>query len=82
MMYPEALLHPEVDPLDEGFCSLLLTLAQCSFNPTASASHLAIGSNSTGRGLFSLTLSVKSFYQSALVKVYQEVILLDVAYVH
>ena len=58
MMHPEALLHPEVDPLDEGFCSLLLTLAQCSFNPTASASHLAIGSNSTGRGLFSLTLSV------------------------
>ena len=29
MLYPEALLHPEVKPLDEGFCSLLLTLAQC-----------------------------------------------------
>ena len=29
MMYPEALLHPEVKPLDEGFCLLLLTLAQC-----------------------------------------------------
>ena len=29
MMYPEALLHPEVIPLDEGFSSLLLTLAQC-----------------------------------------------------
>ena len=29
MMYSEALLHPEVKPLDEGFCSLLLTLAQC-----------------------------------------------------
>ena len=28
-MYPEALLHPEVILLDEGFCSLLLTLAQC-----------------------------------------------------
>ena len=29
MMYPEALLHPEVKPLDEGFCLLLLTFAQC-----------------------------------------------------
>ena len=29
MMYSEALLHPEVKLLDEGFCSLLLTLAQC-----------------------------------------------------
>ena len=28
-MYPEALLHPEVIPLDEGFSSLSLTLAQC-----------------------------------------------------
>ena len=28
-VYPEALLHPEVKLLDEGFCSLLLTLAQC-----------------------------------------------------
>ena len=28
MMYLEALLHPEVKLLDEGFC--LLTLAQCS----------------------------------------------------
>ena len=28
-VYPEALLHPEVNPLDEGFCLLLLTLAQC-----------------------------------------------------
>ena len=27
-MYPEALLHPEVNPLDEGLYSLLLTLAQ------------------------------------------------------
>ena len=30
MMYPEALLHPEVKLLDEGFCLLILTLAQCS----------------------------------------------------
>ena len=29
MMHPEALLHPEVNPLDEGFSSLSLTLAQC-----------------------------------------------------
>ena len=29
MMYPEALLHPEVKLLDEGFCLLILTLAQC-----------------------------------------------------
>ena len=29
MMYSEALLHPEVKLLDEGLCSLLLTLAQC-----------------------------------------------------
>ena len=29
MMYPEALLHPEVKLLDEGFCILILTLAQC-----------------------------------------------------
>ena len=29
MMYSEVLLHPEVKLLDEGFCSLLLTLAQC-----------------------------------------------------
>ena len=29
MTYPEALLHPEVIPLDEGFSSLSLTLAQC-----------------------------------------------------
>ena len=50
-----------------------------SFNPTVSASHLAIGSNSTGRGLFSLTLSVNVFYRSAPVKVYQEAISLDVA---
>ena len=28
-VYPEALLHPEVNPLDEGLYSLLLTLAQC-----------------------------------------------------
>ena len=28
-MHPEALLHPEVKLLDEGFCLLLLTLAQC-----------------------------------------------------
>ena len=28
-MYPEALLHPKANLLDEGFCSLLLTLAQC-----------------------------------------------------
>ena len=27
-VYPEALLHPEVNSLDEGFSSLLLTLAQ------------------------------------------------------
>ena len=29
MMYSEALLHPEVNQLDEGLYSLLLTLAQC-----------------------------------------------------
>ena len=29
MMYSEVLLYPEVKLLDEGFCSLLLTLAQC-----------------------------------------------------
>ena len=29
MMYPEALLHPEAKLLDEGFCLLILTLAQC-----------------------------------------------------
>ena len=28
-VYPEALLHPEVNQLDEGFSSLSLTLAQC-----------------------------------------------------
>ena len=28
-VYPEALLHPEVKPLDEGFSSPILTLAQC-----------------------------------------------------
>ena len=28
-VYPEALLHPEVKPLDEGFSSPVLTLAQC-----------------------------------------------------
>ena len=28
-VYPEALLHPEVNPLDEGFSSLSLTLAKC-----------------------------------------------------
>ena len=27
-VYPEALLHPEVIPLEEGFSSLSLTLAQ------------------------------------------------------
>ena len=29
MMYPEAFLHSEVKLLDEGFCLLILTLAQC-----------------------------------------------------
>ena len=29
MMYSEALLHPEVNQLEEGFSSLSLTLAQC-----------------------------------------------------
>ena len=28
-VYPEALLHPEVNQLDEGFSSLSLALAQC-----------------------------------------------------
>ena len=28
-MHPEVLLHPEVNLLDEGLCSLLLTHAQC-----------------------------------------------------
>ena len=35
-VYQEALLHPEVIPLDEGFSSLSLTLAQCiSFQQSA-----------------------------------------------
>ena len=29
MMYPEALLHPEVKLLDEGLYLLILTFAQC-----------------------------------------------------
>ena len=32
-MHPEAILDPEVILLDEGFCSLLLTLAQCPSIP-------------------------------------------------
>ena len=40
-MYPEALLHPEVNPLDEGFSSLSLTLAQCiSFQQSALVTKL------------------------------------------
>ena len=42
MMYPEALLHPEVIPLDEGFNSLSLTLAQCiSFQQSALVTKLS-----------------------------------------
>ena len=49
MMYPEALLHPEVKLLDEGFCLLILTLRSVSLNPTVSASHYAIGCTFTRR---------------------------------
>ena len=42
MMYSEALLHPEVIPLDEGFSSLSLTLAQCiSFQQSALVTKLS-----------------------------------------
>ena len=42
MMYPEALLHPEVILLDEGFSSLSLTLAQCiSFQQSALVTKLS-----------------------------------------
>ena len=41
-VYPEALLHPEVIPLDEGFSSLLLTLAQCiTFQQSALVTKLS-----------------------------------------
>ena len=41
-VYPEALLHPEVIPLDEGFSSLSLTLAQCiSFQQSALVTKLS-----------------------------------------
>ena len=41
-MYLEALLLPEVNPLDEGFCSLSLTLAQCiSFHQSALVTKLS-----------------------------------------
>ena len=41
-VYPEALLHPEVNPLDEGFSSLSLTLAQCiSFQQSALVTKLS-----------------------------------------
>ena len=73
MMYPEALLHPEVKPLDEGFCLLSLTLAQC---PSIQQSAL-VTTLSDALSLdvaFSLTLGVILFYQSAPVKVYQEAI--------
>ena len=41
-MYPEALPLPEVKPLDEGFCSLSLTLAQCpSFQQSALVTKLS-----------------------------------------
>ncbi len=58
------------------YCSLSLSVRSLQ----QPALVLAIGSTSTGRCLHSLTLSVILFYQSALVKVYQEVILLDEAY--
>ena len=42
MMYSEALLHPEVNPLDEGSNSLSLTLAQCiSFQQSALVTKLS-----------------------------------------
>ena len=42
MMYPEALLHPEVISLDEGFSSLSLTLAQrISFQQSALVTKLS-----------------------------------------
>ena len=42
MMYPEALLHPELISLDEGSNSLSLTLAQCiSFQQSALVTKLS-----------------------------------------
>ena len=42
MMYPEALLHPELISLDEGSNSLSLTLAQCiSFQHSALVTKLS-----------------------------------------
>ena len=41
-VYLEALLHPEVIPLDEGFSSLSLTLVQCiSFQQSALVTELS-----------------------------------------
>ena len=41
-VYPEALLHPEVIPLDEGSSSPSLTLAQCiSFQQSALVTKLS-----------------------------------------
>ena len=41
-VYPEALLHPEVIPLDEGSSSSSLTLAQCiSFQHSALVTKLS-----------------------------------------
>ena len=41
-VYPEALLHPEVIPLDEGSSSPSLTLAQCiSFQHSALVTKLS-----------------------------------------
>ena len=41
-VYPEALLHTEVIPLDEGFSLLSLTLAQCiSFQQSALVTKLS-----------------------------------------
>ena len=41
-VYPEALLHPEVIPLDEGSSSPSLTLAQCiSFQQSALVTELS-----------------------------------------
>ena len=57
------------------YCSLSLSVRSLQ-----QPALVAIGSTSTGRCLHSLTLSVIVFYQSALVKVYQEVIPLDEAY--
>ena len=65
MMYPEALLHPEVKPLDEGFCLLLLTLAQCPSVQQSALVTLLSDALSLDE-VDSLTLGVILFYQAVI----------------